>query len=954
MKKNFIIFCIFAFSNILNATIYDVKITDNWSIYDDNPAGATITATNNGIKFEGSSIKNGYKYYFSGNSSEFHLRWDMKFSERYVIYVNIETTNGERYLYYTNSTKDRAQRGKYIHHGLGRTSNDGTKQTITRDLVADLQDFEPDNNITSIDTFLVRGNGEILSLELFEETQEEIPTEYEYTMYEDAQDGDTAGWVVYTRNKENANIINIFDEERNSRVIKLNGKKGTKDGYKLGNNEGKTGAWNNRDQFNISWRMKFDKKYTIFIRILTKQNNEKNHKWRYIYYSKNKNLTEGRIHPKNADYLYYGIDPAISSSSWSGEAIVRDLQADLQNLEENNSIVAVNAFLVRGNGLLDNIFLFSTDEENYMDLDIAISDAKTILEGNSGISNMDFNITLSAPAPKDLNISYQFGGSADGDDYNNSTNILTIHQGEEIGTISIPIYGDTEIEDNETIEITITPKDDIFNEIEATAVGQITNDDKIITVEVNGTLYEDAEDGNTDGWRVYDKNPTGATIANVFDNEKNSHVIKLSGDKTKNGFVLGEFNKNKDGAWKNDKEFVINWSMKFSENYVIYVRVETTDNQYRYLIYQPRNSDLGLRSNDHVYIGLGSDSKNDTWQTFSRDVKADFETYSDKNISAIHAFAIRGSGLLDDIYLSKQEDKENLNLDITVANSTITEGNLGEDSILNFNVILSDVTLEDAFVDYRFIGGDADENDYNNSAGILLIPAREQNGTIEVQIYGDDIVETNETINITASLGDNNDTAEGIIINDDIENGLTQSTETLYENGTTRLYNWSRSGRDNPLSIKKDDGDDRLFLKDKGRYENEGWNNTTEFVALWDMKASKDVEMFFLVKTREHGDIFVTYTSKDIETSGDRYWDNKTGWWHENGQLKESWGRYVYIKIDNLADGTWHSHERDLREGLHTLFADEEIIQVKAARIETFASDTNLYVDNIKLKSQLD
>jgi hypothetical protein len=41
------------------------------------------------------------------------------------------------------------------------------------------------------------------------------------------------------------------------------------------------------------------------------------------------------------------------------------------------------------------------------------------------------------------------------------------------------------------------------------------------------TVYEDAEDGTTAGWDIFDANPTGATISNVYDSGKASRFIRL-------------------------------------------------------------------------------------------------------------------------------------------------------------------------------------------------------------------------------------------------------------------------------------------------------------------------------------------------------------------------------------------------------------------------------------------
>jgi nitrous oxidase accessory protein NosD len=41
------------------------------------------------------------------------------------------------------------------------------------------------------------------------------------------------------------------------------------------------------------------------------------------------------------------------------------------------------------------------------------------------------------------------------------------------------------------------------------------------------TLYEDAEDGNTNDWNIYDNNPSNASISNIFNTDKQSNVISL-------------------------------------------------------------------------------------------------------------------------------------------------------------------------------------------------------------------------------------------------------------------------------------------------------------------------------------------------------------------------------------------------------------------------------------------
>jgi len=102
-------------------------------------------------------------------------------------------------------------------------------------------------------------------------------------------------------------------------------------------------------------------------------------------------------------------------------------------------------------------------------------------------------------------------------------------------------------------------------------------------------------------------------------------------------------------AWNNTQEQTITWSMNYSEYFIIYVRTMTS-NGMRYIRYTTSDSDDGLVG-DHIVIGLGSESNNGTWQTFTRDLEADLQQYEPGNeLLAVNAFLIRGSGMVDDMH----------------------------------------------------------------------------------------------------------------------------------------------------------------------------------------------------------------------------------------------------------------------------------------------------------------
>ena len=96
----------------------------------------------------------------------------------------------------------------------------------------------------------------------------------------------------------------------------------------------------------------------------------------------------------------------------------------------------------------------------------------------------------------------------------------------------------------------------------------------LISTGCNATTYETAEEGTEHQWRIYDQRPKGANITNIYDEDKESQVIELSGKGIRNGFVIGGWSGNE--AWDNSEETIAQWSMNFSERFVVYFHIETS------------------------------------------------------------------------------------------------------------------------------------------------------------------------------------------------------------------------------------------------------------------------------------------------------------------------------------------------------------------------------------------
>jgi hypothetical protein len=215
--------------------------TNNWKVYDNSPDGAKVEVVNDKIKgkvisFNGNGIENGYEIGARRGDNKWNNRdhkaisWSMNFNKDVFIYVAIDTANGARYLKYEPRDKDRGKVGNYIRFGIGKDINSGEWKTINRNIESDLHKFEPENRLIAINALLVRGDGKI----------DDIKSMLDYKTYiEDAEDGKIDDWRVMDNGLGEANITNIKDDDRESRVISPNGK-GKSDDYIFGDEEWNT------------------------------------------------------------------------------------------------------------------------------------------------------------------------------------------------------------------------------------------------------------------------------------------------------------------------------------------------------------------------------------------------------------------------------------------------------------------------------------------------------------------------------------------------------------------------------------------------------------------------------------------------------------------------------------------------------------------------------------------
>jgi hypothetical protein len=191
----------------------------------------------------------------------------------------------------------------------------------------------------------------------------------------------------------------------------------------------------------------------------------------------------------------------------------------------------------------------------------------------------------------------------------------------------------------------------------------------VLTVYGNATVYEDGT--NVSSWGKLDALP--ASVSSVYDSDRDSDVIEFQGQGFSSAYIYGY------GAteWGNTTEKTLKWSMKYSEDYAVYVRLMTTEG-FRFLKFTPD----GTEGKKEVYIehALGADTKDGTWHDFEINLEEALQEFEpDNSIISVNGIIFRGSGRVDDIELTGSSEEVN---QAPVAVAKVSDVNISGDEIL--------------------------------------------------------------------------------------------------------------------------------------------------------------------------------------------------------------------------------------------------------------------------------
>lgn len=139
--------------------------TDGWALYATTDGSSFTNVDDNGnraIQLHGNDgLSNGFSLSNLNIDSGFVVSWRLNYSDdfRFFVQVNTADTDGIIYMEYTPADISTGLNGSFIHHGLGADVNNGEWHTFTRDIEADLNVIYPDDHITRIVGFSIRGSG---------------------------------------------------------------------------------------------------------------------------------------------------------------------------------------------------------------------------------------------------------------------------------------------------------------------------------------------------------------------------------------------------------------------------------------------------------------------------------------------------------------------------------------------------------------------------------------------------------------------------------------------------------------------------------------------------------------------------------------------------------------------------------------------------------------------------
>ena len=218
---------------------------------------------------------------------------------------------------------------------------------------------------------------------------------------------------------------------------------------------------------------------------------------------RNQSISEGNTGEKNLNFIIeanttLGYSASVryrteNNTATSGEDFIRKIGTATIPAGQDSTTIAIK---IIGDTKVENDEIFDVILSNSQGAEIRDSRARgainnddsatlsinpaEINEGDSGITNLVFNVQSSAVSNYPINFSYNTmnGTATASEDFNDATGTITIPIGNTMADISIGIIGDRKVERDETFDVVLNNSQGAtIDKNKASAIGTIKNDD---------------------------------------------------------------------------------------------------------------------------------------------------------------------------------------------------------------------------------------------------------------------------------------------------------------------------------------------------------------------------------------------------------------------------------------------------------------------------------------------
>ena len=448
-------------------------------------------------------------------------------------------------------------------------------------------------------------------------------------------------------------------------------------------------------------------------------------------------------------------------------------------------------------------------------------------EGNSGTSNMVFTVNLSQAAAADVTVSYATSDitATAGTDYVAASGTVTIPAGSTTGTFNVVVNGDSTVETDETLRVTLSGASSNATIGTATATGTITNDDVAPVPSLSVANVSQAEGNSGTSNMVFTVTLSQAAASSVTVNYATSNLtatagtdyVATSGTVTiPAGSTIGTFNVvvNGDTTFESDETLRVTLSGASSNatigtstatgtitnddvaplptlsianvskaegnsgtsNLVFTVTLSQAAAAPVTVNYATSNLTATAGTDYVATSGTVTIPAGSTTGTFNVVVNGDTTVESDETLRVTLSGASSNATIATATAtgtITNDDVAPPVVPSLSIANVSKTEGNSGTSNLV-FTVTLSQAAASAVTVNYATSDVSATAGtDYVAGSGTVTIPAGSTKGTFNVVVNGDTTVETDETLTVTLSGASSNATiatatATGTITNDDV------------------------------------------------------------------------------------------------------------------------------------------------------------------------------------------